>query len=168
MNTTNEHDCCRIDARPEAKPAPKKADCPRCGKPASRVDQQTVDSLVVESQRSTLSSEQHYYCTTADCGVVYFAPGAGESHGVIEKEQLRVRVGLKETEDPIAVCYCFGHTRASIADEIRETGSTDVVERVRAEVSAGRCSCEVSNPSGKCCLGELTRTAKELREKESS
>jgi mercuric ion transport protein len=30
---------------------------------------------------------------------------------------------------------------------------------ITAEVKAGNCACEVKNPSGKCCLGEIARAA---------
>jgi len=72
-----------------------------------------------------------------------------------------VRVGAKETADPIPICYCFGFTRQDIWDEIRSTGKSTVAKRITAEVEAGRCACEVKNPSGKCCLGDVTRTAKD-------
>jgi hypothetical protein len=71
---------------------------------------------------------------------------------------LLIRVGAKEESDPIPICYCFGFTRKDIEDEIAETGCSAVADRISAEVKAGRCACEVKNPSGKCCLGEVTRT----------
>lgn len=30
---------------------------------------------------------------------------------MVTKEMLTVRVGIKETEDPIPLCYCFGYDR---------------------------------------------------------
>jgi hypothetical protein len=36
-----------------------------------------------------------------------------------------------------------------------------VAERIKAEVDAGHCACEVKNLSGKCCLGDVTRAAKD-------
>jgi hypothetical protein len=72
-----------------------------------------------------------------------------------------VRVGAKETADPIPVCYCFGLTRKDIENEIAETGRSTVADRISAEVKKGTCACEVKNPSGKCCLGEVTQTARD-------
>ena len=37
-----------------------------------------------------------------------------------------------------------------------------LAERIKAEVQAGNCACEVKNPSGKCCLGNVTRTAPDV------
>src|SRR6266481_8503338 len=36
-----------------------------------------------------------------------------------------------------------------------------VANRIAAEVKAGNCACEVKNPSGKCCLGDVTQAAKD-------
>jgi mercuric ion transport protein len=87
--------------------------------------------------------------------VYYGADGAQ-----IEKEQLRVRVGLKETEDPILVCYCFGVTERMIQEETQRTGRPSASARIRAEVKKGNCRCEVENPSGRCCLGEVLQAEK--------
>jgi len=64
--------------------------------------------------------------------------------------------------DPIPVCYCFGFTRRDIHDEIAETGRSRIAEQISAEVKAGNCACEVKNPSGKCCLGNVTRVTQEV------
>ena len=71
---------------------------------------------------------------------------------------LLVQGGVKEKEDPIPVCYCFGFTRKDIGDEMARTGKSTAAERIKAEVRAGNCACEVKNPSGKCCLGGVARS----------
>jgi hypothetical protein len=102
---------------------------------------------------------QYYFCDASDCDVVYFASDTEAPR--FHREDLMVRVGAKETADPIPICYCFGFTRQDIWEEIRSTGKSTVAERITAEVGAGRCACEVKNPSGKCCLGDVTRAAKD-------
>ena len=59
------------------------------------------------------------------------------------------------------VCYCFGHTVESIREEIDRTGQSTVLPTVAARVKAGDCRCELLNPDGTCCLGELNRVVKE-------
>ena len=49
--------------------------------------------------------------------------------------------------------------------ELRESGETNVVERITAEVKAGNCACEVRNPGGKCCLGEVERAVNEMQQR---
>ena len=72
-----------------------------------------------------------------------------------------MRVGIKEEEDPIPVCYCFGFTRKEIQREVVETGRSTILDRIKTEVKAGNCACEVKNPSGKCCLADVTRAVKD-------
>lgn len=68
----------------------------------------------------------------------------------------------KESGDQRLVCYCFGITAGDIRHELSETGRTSVVERVSRLVSAGRCACEVKNPQGTCCLGNLAAVARAI------
>jgi hypothetical protein len=90
--------------------------------------------------------------------VVYF--GAGE---VFRKPDIKVRVGLKEQEDPVPLCYCFDYTRADLRRDIEEHGRTEIPARIKAEVQAGFCACEVKNPAGTCCLGEITQAIQEAK-----
>jgi len=91
------------------------------------------------------------FCRTPDCEAVYFSEQA-----MFEKSDLKIRIGIKEKEDPIPVCYCFDYTRADIYQEIEKFGKTEIPERIKAEVQAGFCACEVKNPAGKCCLGNVS------------
>ncbi len=147
-------DCCSVNAKSGS--APAVLACPANGKRSKRVDTLTVKSLVRKLPLG-MPNTQYYFCDASDCEVVYFAldPKAPR----FRREDLVARVGAKETADPIPVCYCFGVTRQDIWDEIRSTGKSTVAERITAEVEAGHCACEVKNPSGKCCLGDVTRAA---------
>ncbi len=76
----------------------------------------------------------------------------------------RIRVGLKVTEDPIPLCYCFGFDENHIRNEIERTRNTSVPEKVSKLIREGLCACEARNPSGMCCLGELNKTVNRLSE----
>jgi hypothetical protein len=149
-------DCCSVNANTEAAPAVMA--CPVNGARSKQVDVLTVKSLVRRLPLG-MPDSQYYFCDTSDCEVVYFALDAEAPR--FRREDLMVRVGAKETVDPIPICYCFGFTRQDIWEEIRSTGKSTVAKRITEEVEAGRCACEVKNPSGKCCLGDVTRTAKD-------
>ena len=77
---------------------------------------------------------------------------------------LRIVVGIKATTDPIPVCYCFGFDESHLHEEISRTGCTTVPERISRLIRDGLCACDVRNPSGKCCLSEVNRTVKRLKE----
>lgn len=44
-----------------------------------------------------------------------------------------------------------------MARELVQTGRCGAVQRVRDHIAADRCACEVRNPRGTCCLGDLTK-----------
>lgn len=60
------------------------------------------------------------------------------------------------------VCYCFGHTPASIRAEIERSGKSTAFATITADVKAGHCACEVRNPKGDCCLGDVLKTERRL------
>ena len=71
-----------------------------------------------------------------------------------------MRVGIKETDDPVPLCYCFDYDRQAVREDIRGTGKTEIQRIITARVRAGECRCEETNPSGGCCLGNVAKTIK--------
>lgn len=130
--------------------------CQWCGKKGQPVDRLTVEGLVEGEIRATLNGQVYAFCETPSCPVVYYSAEGAE----VVKTQLRVRVGIKETQDPIPVCYCFGITKRMIDEEIGRTGRSTASTHIRSEVKAGNCRCEIENPSGRCCLGDVMQVEK--------
>ena len=127
--------------------------CRVCGNPGSPVMAITVTSLVRDKRRSRFVSPEGFsFCHTPDCAVVYFNNDTDE---YIEKGDVKVRVGIKETEDPVPLCYCFGWTKKKITDDIRRTGKCLVVEDIINKMKTTGCDCERNNPSSGCCLKDV-------------
>ncbi|GAC1701155.1 MAG: copper chaperone Copz family protein [Candidatus Acidiferrum sp.] len=131
--------------------------CPVNGARCKQVDVLTVKSLIRKLPLGW-SNDQYYFCEAPDCDAVYFP--SNRQAPIFRREDLLVRVGTKEKADPIPVCYCFGFTRKDIHDEIAVIGQSTIADRITAEIRAGNCACEVKNPSGKCCLGDVARVVK--------
>ena len=148
-------DCCSVG---DSSNAPAVMACPVNGARSKQVDMLTVKSLVRQLPLG-MPKTQYYFCEAPGCDAVYFPLDAQAP--LFRRGDLIVGVGSKETEDPIPVCYCFGFTRKDIQREIAETGDSTVANRISAEVKAGNCACEVKNPSGKCCLGDVARVVEE-------
>ncbi len=129
------------------------ASCRVCGSKGKKIKRITMEHLLKDEHVSEIEEGQYHFCETPQCDVIYFN---NESNSYFRKETLKVRVGIKQTDDPIPLCYCFGHTEKSARDEIEEGFST-VIESIKAKVKAGDCACEIKNPSGNCCLGTVTR-----------
>ena len=100
------------------------------------------------------------FCTTHECPIVYF-----EEQGTCNftVDDLRITVGIKAISDPIPVCYCFGFDERHLREEISQTGATSIPDKISHLIREGLCACDVRNPSGNCCLGEVNRTAKRLK-----
>ncbi|GIW98325.1 MAG: hypothetical protein KatS3mg111_1658 [Pirellulaceae bacterium] len=94
------------------------------------------------------------FCDSPDCDVVYYSIRTGRT---FTGSQLRVPVGVKERTGDRPLCYCFGHSIASIKDELRRTGTTTALEDIRDKMKRIGCHCPTSNPSGACCLGSVAR-----------
>lgn len=131
--------------------------CPFAGKRGKPVPLVTLRSLVLPEHAAVVEGREWFFCSLPDCEVVYFT----HDGRTLEKSALKVRVGLKEREAPRPVCYCFGHTVESIRQEIETSGRSTVVASIRKKVEAGECSCEVLNPKGTCCLGDVNHAVKE-------
>lgn len=132
--------------------------CPRCAGTGKTVSLATVGSMAKTTvEPSKLGRSSYKLCRNADCPVVYFARGI-----TIDKSELRVPVNFKEKNYDGPVCYCFNHTMASIRAEIQSSGHSTVQAVISREIQAGRCACEVKNPAGSCCLGDVTRAVRAM------
>ena len=134
--------------------------CPMNSQVTKPVGRQTVESLVKPEVKAVLTPQPYYFCDAPDCDTVYVS--ALGDH-LITKDLLTVRVGIKETEDPIPLCYCFGYDRKDVRDDIRQKGGTEIQKIITERVRAGECRCEVTNPSGGCCLGTVSKEIKHAR-----
>ncbi len=134
--------------------------CPMNDQATKPVGRKTVESLITPEVKTDLTPQPYYFCDAPDCDTVYVST-LGDH--LITKDMLSVRVGIKETDDPIPLCYCFGYDRQAVRDDIRRHGNTDIQRIITQRVKAGECRCEETNPSGGCCLGSVAKAIKQAR-----
>ena|GEM_PF-364162 len=162
------------------------AACTTCGRTGKLVETRTVQALLA-LPLTEMRGDTYRFCAQSDCPTVYYssdgaggAGGAGDAGGaggagdagdaagqpgqhVFLEADLRERVHQKHpADDEVFVCYCFRHTPGSIRAELRATGHSTVVQRVTAGIKAERCACEIRNPQGSCCLGNVRAVMKQL------
>lgn len=150
-------DCCAV-APVQTQTAPSV--CPICGTKGKNVDTQTVKALL-DVSLTGLASSAYRFCRNESCEVVYYGNGGD----VYSEDDLRQRVHQKHPDAAnVFVCYCFRHTPASIHQELLLRGTSTVVAQVNAGIGAGQCACEIRNPQGSCCLGNVTATVKRVQQ----
>lgn len=147
--------CCEL--HPPQRCGPAK--CPECGELGKTVQRITLGALVKPEKRHTIPAGKEFcFCRSERCDVVYFLP----DRVLFRKTDLSVRVALKEPKDPtVPVCYCFGWTSEKIQAELQATGKSTVIDQIKAQVQAGNCYCEITNPQGSCCLGNVSQAVKQ-------
>jgi len=136
-------------------------DCGRCATKGSPVSRKTVLLMLKSQLLEQASTGKYRFCATRDCSIVYFEE---DGNRFFTQDDLRVRVGVKSSSDPIPLCYCFGFDESHLRDEISQTRSTSIPERVSRLIREGLCACDTRNPSGNCCLGEVNKAAKRIKE----
>jgi hypothetical protein len=129
-----------------------------CGTAGRPVEGVTVKAMLTVSALARYEHHAYRFCPDAQCSVVYF----GEGGTVFTTSDVRERIWQKEPPGRRTVCYCFGENEADIAAEIEHRGHSNAVERVRGHVAAHRCACEIRNPRGACCLGDVIAAVQRL------
>ena len=126
--------------------------CPSCTQPGVAVDRITLKALLTPDGLRRGIPAQARYCGNADCPIVYFDV---DGDVTFTESDLTVRVYAKHPNDAeTPVCYCFGVSVGAMANG---AGARELRESVAREVQAQHCACEVKNPKGGCCLGDLVR-----------
>jgi len=134
--------------------------CPTCGNHGKPVSPETLRALLQPSLQSHVEDANYCFCASSTCPVVYFLPGTAQT---FVREQLTVRVGVKETSAPRPLCYCFGHSQESLREEWLRTGKSTAVAAIQVAIKAGTCRCQVTNPQGNCCLGDVLQSLKAIQ-----
>ena len=153
----NDTSCTTGCCTPQSK---DKVACPKCNEKAKGVLGKTLEHLLTNEAKAKLTScfDGFYYCKTPSCEVVYF-----RNDEILTQNDMSVVVGLKEGASPATTCYCFDWTKEKIRAELQETGKTNALEDIKAKMENPGCSCEILNPCGGCCLGDVGKAIKEIK-----
>ena len=131
---------------------PKKHPCPNNGLEYAEVSAKTISHHLKHAWKWKDKGVRYFFCTDPDCDVVYF----GDDGSTFTKAHLRTTVGIKETSNDALACYCFGISKADAIND------PSIRQYVMSQTKNAQCSCDVSNPSGRCCLKDLPRSDKKL------
>jgi hypothetical protein len=149
---------CELPAQNFQRPTRATNACPVCREKGKPVQRQTVKALLSVSLREVQGVE-YLFCKTQTCPVVYFSSD-GEQTFIVE--QVRERVYQKEPDaEEVFVCYCFRHTVGDIRAASSETRAA-IVDDINTGINAEQCACDLRNPQGSCCLGNVRGLIKRL------
>ena len=152
------NEVCDLPAKDLQRPILASNACPECGKLGKPVQGQTVKALVSVSLRE-VEDTKYLFCRTQSCSVVYFS---AENAEAFTFEHVREQVYQKEPEaDDVVICYCFGHTVGDLRNASPEKRLA-VVDNIDIRINAGQCACDLRNPQGSCCLGNVRAMIKQL------
>ncbi len=150
-------DCCAVG---NGKPVAAVLRCPQCGQEGKPIGLVTLKSLLRPEALERLNPQTAYaFCAAPQCDVVYFAADGAP----FRTADVKVPVYQKDPGEDVPVCYCFGWTRRRIRDELAQTGKSTASATIAAHVKAGRCGCEVNNPQGACCLGNVQAVVRQWK-----
>ncbi len=140
------------------RPARALAACPECGQNGKPVQGQTVKALLSVGLRAVREVD-YLFCRTQTCPVVYFSLDGMQT---FITAQVRERVYQKEPDAAdVFICYCFRHTVGEVRAAASEARGA-LVDNINAGINAGQCACDLRNPQGACCLGNVRRLIKRL------
>ena len=156
-------ECCRIPEQESTaalcKPGlPAEAACAACGEVGRSVERKTVLQHVRHDLLDRVTDTNYRFCAAPSCAVVYY----GGDGARFVADDLREPVSVKTSGEKRPLCYCFGFTEGDARAEIERAGSSTIPARIGHLIKEGMCACEVRNPAGACCLGEVNRTVKRL------
>jgi hypothetical protein len=135
--------------------SPASSSCPRCGLKGSAVQEITLKALLRGAALARRCADRHLFCPQESCAVVYFA--AGEEFTVAD---VAAPVFQKQPPGNRLICPCFDVTEDDIRQELAETGHCTAQKRIMELVKIGSCACELRNPQGTCCLGNIAMVVK--------
>lgn len=134
--------CCPQSA--SSKKVPKKKNCPRNNESYISVPLKTILHHIKDPWNTNIKEQGYYFCHDPDCEVAYFR----EDGFVIKKSELRTALFSKKDNHGL-ICHCFG---VSMEDAI---SNPEIKSFVILQTKIRNCSCETSNPSGRCCLKDF-------------
>lgn len=144
----------------EVRAAAKQIPCP-----TNHQAGRAIDSLALKAQLAVpltkMSATNYRFCSDPDCPTVYYGTDTSQ---LFNEADLRERVYQKHPdEDDVFVCYCFRHTTGSIRAELLATGTSTVIDSITAGIQAEKCACDIRNPQGSCCLGNVRALVRNLQ-----
>ncbi len=134
--------------------------CPTNGKLGTPVSILTLKAML-DLPLTELRETAYRLCNDPDCPTVYYSE---DGFQIFEETGLRERVYQKHpVQGEVFVCYCFRYTVGEVTRDIKEHATPTIPAAITAGVQAGKCACDIRNPQGRCCLGNVSSLVKRIK-----
>ncbi|MEG0440166.1 MAG: (2Fe-2S)-binding protein [Solibacillus sp.] len=134
--------------------------CPTCNNKAKNVKLITLKSLLKPTALETLNANvNHYFCSSKECDVVYF----DADNKKYLTTDIKVAVHQKDDHVTTSICYCFDWTKEKLEKYVKQELFPNPIEHIRENIKENRCGCEINNPQGSCCLGNVTKYIRSIK-----
>lgn len=135
--------------------------CPTNGKIGKLIDNLTLKAVLARPL-TELRPVEYRFCRDADCPTVYYSTDGLQ---LFVESDLREQVYQKHPQEGnVFVCYCFQHTVGEIIKDVDVTGGERVVAEINQGIKNGQCACNIRNPQGSCCLGNVNSVVKRVQQ----
>lgn len=152
------NDVCELPTLNFKRPPRMTNACNVCGEKGKPVQGQTIKALLAVSLREVQNIE-YLFCKTQTCPVVYFSRDGEQT---FTADQVRERVYQKEPDaEDVSICYCFRHTVGDVRTASPETRAA-IVDDINTGINTEHCACDLRNPQGSCCLGNVRSLIKRI------
>lgn len=131
--------------------------CPLCQHKGKPIQSSTLKSQLKPQAMRKITSEHYFFCKTPACKIVYF-----NETSQFRTVDVREKVFQKDPSPDCYVCYCFGFTRSDILKDT-EAEEPGIAQQISAWTTDKKCACELRNPQGSCCLGNVKQVQKKTR-----
>lgn len=134
--------------------------CPNCKSEGKIIEEKTIKSQL-DISLLELKSDQYWFCSNPNCYIVYFTDMDSE---IYKESDLRELVYQKHiNEKDVLVCYCFKYTVGEIIKDYLINNESLLLEEIKRGTKSGKCACDIRNPQGSCCIGNIVSIIKKIQ-----
>lgn len=132
--------------------------CPQCEQPGRPIAWATVAFHWAKTVfKPGWNALDWAYCNLSHCPTMYFT-ACGEVS--VPTQELRVAPFHKAQADDRLICFCFQYTTIDVLADHRGGKDAPARTAIANACARGEADCALKNPTGRCCLGQISRWLK--------
>ncbi len=131
--------------------------CAQCGAICRSVEMRTVYLQLRFPENQAVTPDHYFFCPAKTCSIGYFSTAGN----IIPSLHLKSHHDIQQDR----LCYCFDIDATDYVDALRANRAEAIKDFVIQRTKSGECACEITNPSGLCCLAKFKLLNQQYRSK---